>query len=411
MANIQYVGARYVPKVYTNPDDGTSNWKSGAGYEALTIVTYNGDSYTSKIKVPTNIGAPDANIAYWVKTGDYNAQIVNYRQEILNAVSNEATARESADKAIVDGTARHYVFIGDSYLNGYNADGDVRNFVLRMRDMYTTPPEMLRFAVNGAGFTSTQKTFDSIVDDINITNPERITDVIFCGGYNDRTASATEILNAINLSFTKARAKFVNAKMHLIWLALTKNDDVRTTNLVSRASFWARGAGYGATFINGAKWWHDFSSDFGANDDVHPNAQGQADIAKGLYNYINGVQYEIMRNNEQRITYTNNINLTFNSEQIGDLLNIDWEWTNYTGPVTLTSRAWTKIGDVAIKGVFKGSPRPICTETININGALHMVAIRLYNDELQLYNYEASNIDLTSCWLPKVHCTLPILKY
>ena len=45
--NSQYIGARYVPKFYVNPDDESTNWKAGVTYEALTIVTYNGDSYTS----------------------------------------------------------------------------------------------------------------------------------------------------------------------------------------------------------------------------------------------------------------------------------------------------------------------------------------------------------------------------
>ena len=58
--SIQYIGARYVPKFYLNPDyDGAdvrnNDWKEGVLYEALTIVTYNNDSYTSKKTVPEKI--------------------------------------------------------------------------------------------------------------------------------------------------------------------------------------------------------------------------------------------------------------------------------------------------------------------------------------------------------------------
>lgn len=82
MANIQYIGARYVPIIYTNPDDNSANWKSGVKYEALTIVTYNGDSYTSKKTVPDLVGDPASNPDYWVKTGDFNASLLALQQRV-----------------------------------------------------------------------------------------------------------------------------------------------------------------------------------------------------------------------------------------------------------------------------------------------------------------------------------------
>lgn len=74
MALRQYIGARYVPKFYEN-SLGTSAWESGVIYEPLTIVTYNGNSYTSKKTVPASVGDPSSNPAYWVATGMYNQQI------------------------------------------------------------------------------------------------------------------------------------------------------------------------------------------------------------------------------------------------------------------------------------------------------------------------------------------------
>lgn len=70
----QYIGARYVPKFYEN-SLGNTDWESGVSYEPLTIVTYNGNSYTSKKPVPAGIGAPPANGSYWVATGIFNAQL------------------------------------------------------------------------------------------------------------------------------------------------------------------------------------------------------------------------------------------------------------------------------------------------------------------------------------------------
>lgn len=73
----QYVGARYVPK-FADP----VAWSQGTSYEALTIVTYNNSSYTSKKPVPANIGNPANNPEYWALTGNYNAQVEQYREEV-----------------------------------------------------------------------------------------------------------------------------------------------------------------------------------------------------------------------------------------------------------------------------------------------------------------------------------------
>lgn len=73
----QYVGARYVPK-FASPTE----WKEGASYEALTIVTYNNASYTSKVPVPPTVGNPAQNKDYWALTGNYNAQVEEYRQTV-----------------------------------------------------------------------------------------------------------------------------------------------------------------------------------------------------------------------------------------------------------------------------------------------------------------------------------------
>lgn len=72
---IQYVGARYVP-LFADPIE----WNSSATYEPLTIVTYMNASYTSRKQVPA--GIEPTNNEYWALTGNYNAQVEEYRQEV-----------------------------------------------------------------------------------------------------------------------------------------------------------------------------------------------------------------------------------------------------------------------------------------------------------------------------------------
>ena len=83
MAVRQYIGARYVTKVYENSQDPSSaEWEAGVTYEPLTMVTYNNGSYLSKKDVPGSIGNPASNSSYWVQTGFYNGQIANLQNQI-----------------------------------------------------------------------------------------------------------------------------------------------------------------------------------------------------------------------------------------------------------------------------------------------------------------------------------------
>lgn len=70
----QYIGARYVPLIYQNPETLDNAWKSGVPYEPLTIVSYSGASYTSKKTVPAGVGNPADNPEYWINTGMYSGQ-------------------------------------------------------------------------------------------------------------------------------------------------------------------------------------------------------------------------------------------------------------------------------------------------------------------------------------------------
>lgn len=79
----QYIGARYVMKVYENTLDPSSmEWEASTAYEPLTMVTFNNSSYLSKMDVPNTVGDPSTNPTYWALTGSYNGQIANLQDQI-----------------------------------------------------------------------------------------------------------------------------------------------------------------------------------------------------------------------------------------------------------------------------------------------------------------------------------------
>lgn len=72
-----YIGMRYVPE-FADPVEWDATMQTE--YEYLKIVTYQGNSYTSRTWVPKNI--PITNTDYWILTGNYNAQVEAYRKEV-----------------------------------------------------------------------------------------------------------------------------------------------------------------------------------------------------------------------------------------------------------------------------------------------------------------------------------------
>lgn len=92
MATSQYVGARYVP-LFAEP----AQWDINKQYEPLTIVLDHGNSYTSRQFVPAGIEL--TNDAFWALTGNYNAQVEQYRQEVRTYDDRITTAQTTADNA------------------------------------------------------------------------------------------------------------------------------------------------------------------------------------------------------------------------------------------------------------------------------------------------------------------------
>lgn len=80
----QYIGARYVP-LFADPIE----WDNTRAYEPLTIVLYQGNSFTTRKYTPADIDI--TNEAFWVETGNYNAQLEAYRNEVKAVKDANAT--------------------------------------------------------------------------------------------------------------------------------------------------------------------------------------------------------------------------------------------------------------------------------------------------------------------------------
>lgn len=120
MATRQYIGARYVP-AFANPVE----WDNIRRYEALTIVTHNNNSYTSKKPVPPGIDI--SNTEYWVNTGNYNGQMKQ-----IAAMAQEANNKANRVVREVDDIKNEVNALKNrpnSLVHAFASNGEIRWFV------------------------------------------------------------------------------------------------------------------------------------------------------------------------------------------------------------------------------------------------------------------------------------------
>lgn len=228
LINRQYVGARYVPKVM-------GVWNKALQYEALSIVTYEGNSFTSKIPVPANIDI--SNGTYWVNTGNYNAQVEAYRQEtanLKNDLNNEIINRKNDTKDNI-------LWIGDSYSVNYNHKlPNGVSYMLNAKNWY-------EYSKGGAGFAGAWggASFNDLIEqaksEMSATQKEMIKYVYIVGGANDSSFSWTEIKPKVVSTVQNARNSFPNAQVCFIFAScafdtyqdlLTKTKNIANDNYV-----------------------------------------------------------------------------------------------------------------------------------------------------------------------------------
>ena len=215
-----YTGMRYVP-VFADP----AEWSSANSYEPLEIVIHKGNSYTSKTFVP--VGVEITNQEYWANTGNYNAQVEQYRHDVADVSKQLSAANANISKInaqigkintqideieteIRDGI---YLCLGDSWV----AEGTIANIVAKQKNL-----TLINKAVSGASFTAFTSYVKTIAEEINeavsqISDKSLVKLVTLVAGVNDVShhgeITQTAINSAVGQAIRSIRANFPEAEI------------------------------------------------------------------------------------------------------------------------------------------------------------------------------------------------------
>lgn len=143
-ARLQYIGSRYEP-IFGRKGEDSIEWDNTGTYGPLTIVLYQGNSYTSRQFVP--VGIEITNKEYWANTGNYNAQIEQYRMEVAQ-YAQQVTQYDQRITQNTEGVSANSEAIKAEEQARENADSQLQTNIGKKADIPEKANEYSNTSVN-----------------------------------------------------------------------------------------------------------------------------------------------------------------------------------------------------------------------------------------------------------------------
>lgn len=268
----EYIGARYVP-VFADPTE----WSNTRGYEPLTIVLHEGNSFTSTQFVPT--GADINDTRYWAETGNWNAQIEAYRKEVL-AFDGRITEVETelATKPIC-------LCIGDSFGGANEAPESWTKQIRDINPYY----QFYNYCLGGSGWTDLHLP-QTFLDQLKTAaadpafNNDDVEYIAILGGLNDE---GNNVHPAMDKVYNYIAATFPNFKI-VCYGANNAIPNVKNmtwkTKLEGDVRYWQQ---YPKTVAEDLSFICCYQNMVGA-DNIHPTSFGARMYAKAMGTLLQG---------------------------------------------------------------------------------------------------------------------------
>lgn len=325
MAVRQYIGARYVTKIYQNSQDANSaEWEAGVAYEPLTLVTYNNSSYLSRTQVPATAGNPATAVTYWAITGFYNGQIANLQDQIdainvtINDINDELINQKDKPQDM------HVVLIGDSY-------GDDTTDWAHLIENMDVFRQVDVICGGGWGFTGKEGAqegttgptlewlthFRSFVESKTQEYLDDIDTVFIMGGFNEIYSDKSVILTHMREFFDYAH-QHVKASYQLMecgWCddslsfrtpqGLFSSEDVRTAITTKVIPMYAECPKYGCIYVGTMiPYLHNYSGSWDTSH-YHPTQDAEVIMANVVINKLLDGEYLYQERQFQKIKVDN----------------------------------------------------------------------------------------------------------
>ena len=185
-----YVGHRYVPKIF-------GEWDKQNEYEGLSIVTHQGASYTSKKRVP--VGIDILNEEFWAITGNYDAQVEEYRKEVQSfngrITDNEEKVNNVIDEMFVYNSVENEIYIDSNA--SYEGDGSKTLPFSKISDGFEHIKKLTDKGAEGKWIIRLSGTFNEGYRIIDMPNVRETIEIV---GDTTVSGEADTILSGLDIS-------------------------------------------------------------------------------------------------------------------------------------------------------------------------------------------------------------------
>lgn len=362
MANKQYIGARYVPKYFENPN-GSNEWLSGIAYEALTIVKFADNWFISNKPVPNTIGEPNVNTEYWINQGSSGGSAPTDLTDVYNKIQ----ANTDEINSIKDVINKNCLYIGNSFSTGGTIDGiyDLTKHIFNETWLYANSGS--GFATLSTGAERFLSLLTTASNELTEDQKNSITHILFISAFGDSTFATDNgfinealFYNSVSETVTFAKTNFPNATVYVYLADASKTNRENGYGYCSELwchQFFKKYLNKaGACYLGWGGWEITLNNNYFDTDPNHPNQLGYNLLAQKLIeSFTCGISYSTRKNTISSLLGTN---VACNVTATPDISTI-----NFTGTATnVTAGSNGELGVVA-----QTQPLLAYTNT-NING-------------------------------------------
>lgn len=236
-------------------------WNIETSYEKNTVVI---DGTTAYISMqPVRAGITLDNAEYWQPVFDFSDLPEEYE-----TMQN-----------------RYYIFIGDSFAEGWTPDGVNTGYPVLFKNYYNLASDHIYIsAIGGTGFTTNNSFLNQLQALYDQIEREKITDIYVMGGRNDYGQPIGTITAARNIFINYAKSAYPNATVHVGFIGKSFE---RSSGTAAQAQYDVF-TGYsqkiettGARYLYGIETCLNDSALF-SSDMKHPTQEGQESILDAL---------------------------------------------------------------------------------------------------------------------------------
>lgn len=272
----------------------------------------------------------------------------------IERLENQAAENhEELSRVINRLETRRFILIADSYGVGTSGGGAVSGWTSIFKtNLHLDDVNCYISQIGGSGFVgNVETTFENLLETVNASSPETITDIVCCGGWNDADDNVASITTAINSFCDKAKTLYPNAKIHIGMVGASTD----TSPTRKKALFNNSLKAYSGT-LNESDYHYLENvenilrvnpNSYMSSDNIHPTLLGYQALAHGIIKAVNGGLHAGVLQEDLTLTGVSDVTIEECDVQrttINGITRFDFNKLDFSTTKAMTPTTYVEIG-------------------------------------------------------------------